>query len=199
MFDDSFSDQIYHVYNRGVDKRKTFLDDTDYFRFLESLIRFNTNEPEPLVSILGYCLMPNHFHLLLEVITEDGMTKFMHKLGTGYTKYFNIKRKRTGALFETSYKKKRIKNDAYLQQISKYIHLNPLSLTDIKKNSQKKLPEKYQKFLIEYPWSSLKQYLQPNDNSASHLNLKLLNMFENVDDYKNFVVTNWEPHSDVER
>ena len=115
-------DNIYHVYNRGVEKRNVFMNDNDRWRFLQALFLFNNSETshkllwdlermhqrvnfkvikdyiktqntvrQPLVRILADCLMPNHYHFILEELEEGGITKFMHKLGTGYTMYFNIK------------------------------------------------------------------------------------------------------------
>src|SRR3989338_8132300 len=111
------NDNLYHVYNRGVDGRTIFMEDKDYLRFIHSLYEFNDrapalsysllfkrkeilNKPETtrqlLVHILCFCLMPNHYHLILRQTTDDGIPKFMQKLGTGYTMYFNEKYKRSG-------------------------------------------------------------------------------------------------------
>jgi len=109
---------------------------------MESLDEFNVEEPigsifenqfdhlEPrlkgkkLVDIVAYCLNPNHFHLLLLQKLENGVPKFMHRLGTGYTKYFNHKYKRTGALFQGTYKAKHIDDNDYLLHTSAYVNLN---------------------------------------------------------------------------
>ncbi len=116
------NNQVYHIYNRGVEERKVFLDKEDYFRFVHNLFEFNDEAPamnlyyklfqlqaqsyevqlrkvkvmerEPrklLVEILLFCLMPNHFHLLIKQKVDNGIVKFMQKLGTGYTNYFNKK------------------------------------------------------------------------------------------------------------
>src|SRR3989344_3993600 len=116
--------EFYHIYNRGTDKRNIFSDKNDIDRFFQSMIEFNTIEPigsiyensfylnqlgslasklrkpsKKLVNFISYCLNPNHFHFLLEQVAEKGIEKFLHRLGTGYTKYFNNKHKRSGALF----------------------------------------------------------------------------------------------------
>ncbi len=115
---------IYHIYNRGVEKRKVFLDDQDYFRFIHDLYEFNDenpvlnvnyrlqhrqskymgvqlpyikNERKLLVDILVWCLMPNHYHLILRQRRDNGIVLFMQKLGSGYTNYFNLKYKRVGS------------------------------------------------------------------------------------------------------
>jgi len=90
----------YHIYNRGTDKRKIFLEKWDYVRFL--------NEPK-LVDIICYCLNSNHYHLLVKQTTKNGISKFMHKLSLGYTSYFNDKYRRIGSLFQGKYKFKPVK------------------------------------------------------------------------------------------
>jgi len=169
---------IYHVFNRGVDKRKIFLDDSDRIRFLERLHLFNnenyrSNQSQensyantdlpinPYVRIMCYSLMPNHFHLQLEQIIENGVSDFMSRIANGYTKYFNKKYDRKGRLFETCFKASEIKNDDYLLNLTRYIHLNPLDLIEPgwKKN---KIPNwsRVSQFLENYPWSSYPSYLK---------------------------------------
>ncbi len=137
--------EIYHIYNRGVDKRITFEDKQDFFQFLQMLDLFNNeescggidqykypknlnqrNDNEKLVEIIAYCLKKNHYHLLLRQIGEHGVSKFMQKIGTGYTKYFNQKNDRTGPLFSGGFKSKHVGTDEYLKGLSAYINLNNL-------------------------------------------------------------------------
>lgn len=115
--------EFYHVYNRGTEKRDIFQDKQDVWRFWKYLTELNSVEVigslyqnsfrkkdqqkdkvQKLVNIIAYCLNQNHFHFILEPIEEDGIQKFMHRIGTGYTNYFNQKNKRTGALFQGTYK-----------------------------------------------------------------------------------------------
>jgi REP element-mobilizing transposase RayT len=149
------SDQFYHVYNRGTEKRKTFLSKRDYERFLALLYLANSTEPvrvdninrneqgptllrramelergEPLVSIASYCLMPNHFHILLRPQAEAGLSRFMQKLCTAYTMYFNTRYQRSGALFQGKYKIRHAEGDRYLKYLIAYIHLNPAKISD---------------------------------------------------------------------
>ena len=143
---------LYHTLNRGVDKRKIFLDKQDYFRFVHDLFEFNDEnlvnttfyrfrqsndiarrkiERKPrkmLVNVLAFCLMPNHYHLLLTPKVEKGVSKFMKKLNMGYAKYFNAKYERSGALFQGRYKSVLIKDEAHFIHLPYYIHLNPLDL-----------------------------------------------------------------------
>jgi len=139
------SGQYYHVYNRGVEKRDIFLDDSDYLRFLKSLKCFNQEDPifslfwddikkrnlgvgslksRKLVDIVAYCLNPNHFHLLLKQVIDGGISEFMRRLGTGYTGYFNHKYQRSGVLFQGRFKSIHISSNSYLLYLSAYINEN---------------------------------------------------------------------------
>ncbi|MFA6006710.1 MAG: transposase [Candidatus Paceibacterota bacterium] len=143
-------EEYYHVYNRGVEKRSIVVDEKDSARFIQSLIQFNSLKPigsifentyeykkigsetskeltkknEALVEIIAYCLNPNHFHMILSPVVEDGISKFMHRLGTGYTKYFNKRHKRSGSLFQGLFKAKHLEDNDYLLHVSAYVNLN---------------------------------------------------------------------------
>ena len=149
--------KIYHVYNRGVEKRDVFLSDGDRWRFLQGLYLFNDEsgtanllyrleqekgkmhfgilraymarhrtERKPLVRIMADCLKPNHYHLCLQQIQEDGISRFMQKLGTGYTKFFNTKHERVGPLFQGKFKAVEAKSDEQLLYLIAYINaINP--------------------------------------------------------------------------
>ncbi len=142
--------EFYHVYNRGVDKRKTFLDDTDYDDFLSAIYKskYSNKDGKQLVNIHAYVCMPNHFHFLVEQLCDNGIAEFMQRIGTRYTRTFNRRHARTGRLFETTYKAKHINNDAYLTTIAVYIHRNPMDLL-INKTVQQ---------LDSYHWSSYPHY-----------------------------------------
>lgn len=174
--------EYYHIYNRGVDKRKIFLDERDCERFLtllflsNSKIRFeiskNPNEDwsfekcsvidrgEKIISIGAFCLMPNHFHILVKEEVEGGVTRFMTKLQTGYAMYFNKKCHRTGSLFEGMFKSEHVDSDVYLKYLYAYIHLNPIGIID-KGWKEKKITDikKVKDFLFSYDYSSLKDFL----------------------------------------
>ncbi|MFT5280660.1 MAG: putative transposase [Flavobacteriaceae bacterium] len=118
-------DECYHIYNRGVDKRIVFVDTKDFDRFLSSLKQLNKGaNNEKLVSIISFCLLLNHFHLILSPLIEKGVEGFMHKLGTSYTNYFNKKYDRKGSLFEGPYKSKYIDKDTYFSYLVSYVTLN---------------------------------------------------------------------------
>lgn len=154
---------IYHIYNRGVEKRDIFLDEQDYKTFLYFLKQYllDPNDPQKKtreykgrtlvrrsfidrVELLAYCLMPNHFHLLIKQKGENDMTEFIKCLATSYSMYFNDKYKRVGSLFQGRYKAVLVENDDYLLHLSRYIHINP----DYKGRT-----------LAEYSWSSYQEYL----------------------------------------
>ena len=121
---------------------------------------FNTKIYEPLVSIGAYCLMPNHFHIMITQKEDDGISKFTKKFLTAYVMYFNKKYKRTGSLFEGKFKAEHIDNDRYLKYLYSYIHLNPVKL--IQKDWKEKgvlNKDKVMEFLKKYSFSSYLDYL----------------------------------------
>jgi|SRR3989344_4816467 len=183
---------IYHIYNRGVEKRDIFINDNDRWRFLQGLFLFNDektsesliwelereNGPvnfkilkqyflknnksrDSLVRIMTDCLMPNHYHLLIEEIRPGGISRFMHKLGTGYTKYFNEKYNRVGGLFQGTFKAVPVEQENHLQYLLVYINvINPGQLVeqDLKDKGIKN-KEKIINFAATYPWSANREYL----------------------------------------
>jgi putative transposase len=176
------SGKIYHIYNRGVEKRKIFLNDKDRLRFLHDMFVFNDQLPvipsnirqclevEPLnskkkplllVKILAFCLMENHFHLLLMQKTNDGIVKFMQKLGTGYTMYFYQKNQRVGPLFQGRFKATLIDDNSQFIHIPYYIHSNPIKFSEPGWQTGEKLknPQKTIGFLNSYRWSSYLDYI----------------------------------------
>lgn len=132
--------EIFHCYNRGVDKRTIFEDQQDYIYFLKMLRHFNTSEVvgnlrllqsraqvDPPVTLLSYCLLPNHYHLVIRCNdVEGGLSKYMQRLGGGYTMYFNQKYKRSGSLFQGVFKAKLVDTDSYLRNILAYVTYNYL-------------------------------------------------------------------------
>lgn len=177
--------EFYHVYNRGVEKRIIFQNISEYKRFLALLYIANSDKQihisnqiwykgniekvfeqdrgNQIVAIGSYCLMPNHFHLLLTPLVDGGISKFILKLQTGYSMYFNKKNDRVGALFQGIFKSQHINNDTYLKYIYAYIHLNPAKLKNSDwKNQSKTFLNTLKKFIAEYPYSSLREYLSGN-------------------------------------
>lgn len=179
-----FSDnEWYHCFTRGVDKRTIFLDTSDYERFLMLMYACNNTRSlhisnlgtrhqgpalgtvlasergDQLVDIGVYCLMPNHFHILLRQREEGGISLFMQKIGTGYTMYFNKKNARTGALFSSRFKAAHVADNQYLQRVVNYIHGNPAEILEPEwKNGVVRDPGNLEKYLRNYPYSSLIDY-----------------------------------------
>lgn len=152
-------DSYFHIYNRGTGKMDIFKDENDYMFFLyrlkEALYpptpgklekgRQRDRLPADSFSLICYCLMPNHFHLLIRQNTDIPLSKLMLKIGTGYSKYFNKKYERIGSLFQDQYKCIPIETDEYVRYLSAYIHQNA-SVANLVKDP------------IDYPYSSYPDY-----------------------------------------
>jgi len=182
--------QIYHIFNRGSDKRLIFHSNRDRSRFIKSLRYYLLADPKPsfskfslsekkdpnnkkIIEILCYCLMPNHFHLLVKQLEDDGISKFMSKFLNSYTKYFNTKHNRIGALMQGQFKAVLVESEEQLLHLSRYIHLNPV-VSYITKN------------LKDYPWSSYKEYIE---NQTGFCEKKqLLSFFKSPAAYEQFVL-----------
>ncbi len=177
-------DEYYHVYNRGVEKRVIFSDVMDYKRFVLLLKILNTSKnivvrdlfktktyneiisekkEEPIVGIGAYCLMPNHFHILITPLVKNGVEKYMQKLQTAYTMYFNQKNGRSGSLLQGTFKSQHLDTDEYLKYMYAYIHLNPAKLKD--KNWRESGPQNFlslKEFVFNYRYSSIGEYVKDN-------------------------------------
>ena len=212
--------ELVHVLNRGVDKRTIFLDDEDRFRFIHDLFEFNDQgrvnnvfyifskhndiashyierKRKLLVDIHAFCLMPNHYHLLLSPRVDDGIVKFMKKLGIGYAKYFNIKYERKGTLFEGRYKFVNVKDESHFIHLPYYIHLNPLDLfaPEWRQNRVKNLNGALE-FLKGYRWSSFLDYIgTKNFPSVTHRGF-LLEFLGGVANYEK-KISEWLSESDL--
>src|SRR3989344_4263827 len=166
---------FYHVINRGVEKRDVFLEEGDFIRFIHDMYVFNDVRSAPnyivkerqhvrqrkmLVHVHAYCLMKNHYHLLLSPNTENDISAFMQKLNMGYSKYFNDKYERSGVLWQGIFKKIHVTRDAHFMYIPYYIHLNPLDFIHPEwRAGAIKNPGQALAFLREYRWSSHLDYL----------------------------------------
>jgi putative transposase len=195
--------EFYHIYNRGVDKRKVFSDEADYARFwlylnilndqregimdkwknykrdakhptLADFQRRELSSRQPLVKIVAYCLNPNHYHFILKQKAKKGIEKFMHKIGTGYTNYFNQKKKRTGSLFQGTFKSSQIRPDALLY-LSVYVNCNS-EVHGITKAQN-------------YRWCSFPDYIGKRKESLCEKK-DILGQFKNFEEYFNFAKEN---------
>lgn len=184
------NDQVYHIYNRGSEKRIIYEDRRDYQRFLKTLTYYQLTGPKPklshffhyqnfkpeqaqkLIEVLAYCMMPNHFHLLVKQLKDGGITNLMSHLSLSYTKYFNTKYNRVGPLLQGQFKAVRIESDEQLVHVSRYIHLNPL-VSYLVKN------------LKDYHWSSYNEYISGQSGFCSKA--EILGLFKSPKDYQEFI------------
>ncbi|MEA3355372.1 MAG: transposase [Patescibacteria group bacterium] len=195
------NDKYYHVFNRGIDRRITFSTKNQYLRAVETIwfyshqklslklsdffslgfkdrheIRIKIFKLPKLVEIISYCLMPNHFHLLLKQKVDFGISKYMSNFQNSYTRAYNIQIKRTGPLFNNQFKAVRLDGKEQLLYVSKYIHLNPLKGYVVKNAAS----------LLNYKWSSFNEYITNKGGFCKRDDL--LTYFKNSDEYKNFVL-----------
>jgi len=208
-------DEFYHLYNRGIERRTIFLDLKDKERFINLLFLCNGSKPlvfkdipqglplgkvnrgEPLVAIGAYCLMPNHFHILVSEIIENGISKFIWKLLTAYSMYFNKKYKRTGRLFEGTFRAEYVDKDEYLEYLFAYIHLNPIKLIDPKwrENGVSNMIESKQ-FLKDYRYSSYSDYIGESRPETTILNKSAFpEYFESSKEFEDYVA-DWLNYKD---
>ena len=208
---------IYHIYHRGVEERKIFLEEKDYFRFIHDLFEFNDEAPamniyyrfpylrfyevfyevEPrknrkiIVKILAFSLMPNHYHLMLEEIKERGIVKFMQKLNTGYTMYFNQKYQRGGPLCSGRFKAVAIEKESHFIHLPFYIHFNCLDLIELQWREGKiKNFSKAINFLNAYRWSSHLDY-SGIKNFPSVIQTEFLNKIFKEPKHYCLLIRNW--------
>lgn len=189
--------EYYHIYNRGVDKRDIFMNIKDLNRFILSVKEFNTIKPtggikelqfkrpnsdhldvdhsdvgRPLIRIVCYCFNPNHFHFIVKQEVDGGISEFFKRLLGGYTKYFNLINKRSGALFQGRFKSKLIDNDRYFLTIFSYVNLNYL-MHDIPLEKN------------HLVWASDKEYDSDNFNLVSSDEAKtVLDLYDNTKAFK---------------
>lgn len=182
--------EYYHVFNRGVMKipivknvvdSKRFIKTMNYYQFSGPKPRYSLFDPKrtslddtkKLVTVLSYCLMPNHFHFLLKQEAENGISEFISKLTNSYTKYFNVKYNRVGHLFQGEFKAVRVESDEQLLHLSRYIHLNPVSSHVIKN-------------INDYVWSSYPLYKSVDTNPFVNTQI-ILGFFRTPKLYEEFV------------
>ncbi len=198
------NEEYYHIYNRGVDKRRVFEDRRDFSRFLLSMDLLNDENDglmqqwrdfkkanpkaqlsdfpklsfgsrKPLVKIIAYCLNPNHYHLLVRQNTDNGIENFMHKLGTSHTKYFNKKHDRSGSLFQGRFKSSHIDSNEYLLYISAYINCN----SEVHKIAKAQ----------NYEWCSFPGYIGKRKDGLCEKKI-ILRQFSNSQEYFKYAKVN---------
>lgn len=205
------NEEFYHVYNRGVAKLPTYFSKNDYGRFmlclsyyrfknvpskLSKLLQIEKQErekilidlesTEKIVEIIAFCLMPNHFHLLLKQTANTGISTFLKKITDSYTRYFNTRHERIGPLFQGAFKTVHVETNEQLLHLSRYIHLNPLVSFVVRE-------EKFK----SYPWSSLFYYL--NGNFSLINPHPVLDQFKKAEEYLRFIMDRAEYGKQLEK
>lgn len=195
--------EIYHICNRGINRKPTFITLKDYKRVLlvlkyyqykelpvrlsrllvlqkeqqNEILNYLDKENLRLIDIYSYCFMPNHYHFLIRQLTDNGISKFISKFQNSYTKYFNIVHKKEGPLFLDQFKAVRIESGEQLVHVSRYIHINPYTGYVVKDFDS----------LFNYQWSSLSEFVVENTPSICNKDF-ILSLFSNEEDYKNFIL-----------
>lgn len=192
--------EYYHIYNRGIDRRPTFINKREYTRALD-LLSFYQHELIPLrysrfieapeerqmmyreemqasrklIEVVAYCLMPNHFHLLIKQRQEQGIPIYISNFMNAYTKYFNTKYQRTGKLFQGIFKAVHVESEEQLIHLVRYIHLNPIASNLIPPSE-----------LTTFPWSSHMHYLNKTESEiVAHDTIATVHSL--IPDYERFV------------
>ena len=193
--------EIYHIFNRGVNFQPIFRNKWDYNRALEVLkfylvekpalrygkflllpqkerksILINLQKQVKLVDIICYCLMPNHFHLLIKQNKDNGISSFMRNFQISYTRYYNERSKRIGPLLQGQFKAVRMETEEQLLHVSRYIHLNPFSSFVVKQLKDSEV----------YPWSSYGEYLGQRTTEICQKSL-IFSIIKFSGKYKEFV------------
>jgi putative transposase len=193
------NDQIYHIYNRGIEKRTIFESKSDYQHALttfcyyqrsnlplrlshflslnqEERDKFDPKKYPKLVDIISFCLMPNHFHLLVKQLVDNGVKTFISNFSNSYSRYFNLKHNRSGHLLQGTFKAVWVEDDGQLMRVSHYIHLNPVASFLIKEGE-----------IFSFQWSSASEYISKNNNGICNKKL-ILDYYKNVDEYKKSLI-----------
>jgi len=200
--------EYYHIYNRGAFKQTLFRDKGDYIRFLFSIIhnqspilfpnphrlvkQFSPTEGFALpadetndimlnrfVELTTFCIMPNHYHLIVKEVVEGGISRYLQRIGDGYTRYFNIRYQTSGCVFQDTFQSRHIADNNYLLYLSAYIHRNPRELKQWKNKE------------FEYPWSSLQDFTEGNRWGGLLMSDIIADQFDATSNsnYKDFVKT----------
>jgi REP element-mobilizing transposase RayT len=204
---DFVNGEFYHIFNRGVDKRRIFQDEIDFKNFLECLHLFNDalfvrptrlsrkvmnlsmserydHEREHFVDIYAYSLIPNHFHLLFRQLRTDGISRLMHKLEKTISNTFNRRNGRTGTLFEGNFKAVHVTNESHLIYLPTYIHLNVLDVGGF--SWRDGIVENWEEavgFMERYPWSSHGAYMGQKQYLPIVREEIVQSLYTDIDDY----------------
>jgi len=186
--------EFFHVYNRGNAKDIVFVDDLDYRFFLlkirqnlipgERVSRHFRPLPDNSFDLVAYCLMPNHFHILIKQNREIPTSKLLGKVCTSYAMYFNRKYERVGHIFQDQFKQSHIDSNRYLTWLSAYIHNNPVKAKLVDR------PKRWE-------YSSYSDFVEQRDTGSFVKPDIILNQFSNSSEYKNFVLEALDTEQEV--
>lgn len=192
----------YHICNRGVEKKIIFHNDADYFRFLFLILYFQSNTKFPqvgrsikefvkhrvldnmedivkkrIVELVVFCIMPNHFHLILRELEEGAISSYMQRVLNAYGKYYNTKYQKNGHVFQGPYRLIHVSGNSQMLHLGAYIHRNPREIKEWFGTED------------EYPWSSYQDYIGENRWGNLLVQDIFLSQFKDKDTYRNFVET----------
>lgn len=198
-------DEYYHIYNRGVGKQIIFHQTNDYLRFIFLLCHFQFTDTIPhlsraignfqedlsrlgqhpvlakrgkrIVDLVAFCVMPNHFHIIVKESLEGGIPTYMQRVLNAYAKYYNTKYERAGHLFQGPYQAVHISNNHQMLYLSAYLHRNPREMSDWFHKSE------------HYPWSTYQDYVLDNRWGQFIVPEIIISQFANKRKYKYFVDT----------
>ncbi len=142
---------LYHIFSRGDDRKKIYSNPSDYVKFMDYIMKAQERYQ---FYLFAYCLMVNHFHLLIETRLPN-ISKIMHYIKSAYTTYYNMRHQRCGHLFQGRFKSIVVDKDNYFLELSRYIHLNPVRGGIVED-------------VGEYQWSSYRGYVGKKDNYIDH-------------------------------
>ena len=206
--------EFYHVFNRSIARQPIFKTTRDYQRMIQTIDFYRYPKPPlrfsffdrlpldqkedflrelkktktPMLEIISYCLMPNHLHFLLRPLVNAGASDFMRNIQHSYSKYFNTKNGRSGALFQGMFKAVLIETEEQLIHVSRYIHLNPVSAYLIEIDE-----------LENYQWSSFPDYIGKSSNNLPVDTQNVLGSFKSAEEYKKFVFDQADYQRELEK
>ncbi len=209
------TDSFYHVFNKTIESKNIFTNPAhcelvlDLFRYYRSLKSFRsyslykslspqlrkiidktTNDQKFYrIEIYSHILMPTHFHILLRQKAANGISQFISNVINSFTRYFNLRYKRKGPIFLTKFKARRVMNREEFIHTSRYIHLNCYSsglITNIEE-------------IVNYPWSSLKEYFHPTGNSLVNTSYLMVLFNNNMENFKKFIFNQADYQKNLEQ
>ncbi|MDP3724221.1 MAG: transposase [bacterium] len=195
------TDHYYHIFNRSVNKQPIFLQRPNYQRFIDIIRFYKVAKPpcrfsrfldlpqrdqiaviealalaKPSVSVLTYCIMPNHFHLLVRQEQDRGISNMVSVIQNSYAKYFNIKYGRVGAFWQGPFKAVLVEDDEQLLHVSRYIHLNPYTSDIIQRKEE----------IFTYPWSSIGEYVGTKEGEFCRKE-EIVSHYRSPEEYAEFI------------